>query len=211
MVNSKSDIYDVKIWFELWSKAGATPSYIVENRLEYISNFNRFLNCLDNYFFNKVSDFIIGIIFLIGVIYLVFLVNQKKIKKFKTKNTKLIYLFVFLFFLEWLFNHPTLRYGGYHIIALLFFIPASLYMVMYKITFKNFIKKFNVIFIIILIIFSFRNISRLNKEYKLYNYNPIKNPNYNFVGGDKKFHMRYNDHIKSNLNNYLTKKYFGKK
>ena len=84
-------------------------------------------------------------------------------------------------------------------------------MVMYKITFKNFIKKFNVIFIIILIIFSFRNISRLNKEYKLYNYNPIKNPNYNFVGGDKKFHMRYNDHIKSNLNNYLTKKYFGKK
>ena len=54
-------------------QAGATPSYIVENRLEYISNFNWFLNWLDNYFFNKVSDFIIEIIFLIGVIYLVFL------------------------------------------------------------------------------------------------------------------------------------------
>ena len=92
-----------------WSN---TKLYCGKSTRIYKINFNWFLNWLDNYFFNKVSDFIIGIIFLIGVIYLVFLVNQKKIKKFKTKNTKLIYLFVFLFFLEWLFNHPTLRYGG---------------------------------------------------------------------------------------------------
>ena len=33
---SKVQINDVKIWFELWSKAGATPNYIVENRIDYI-------------------------------------------------------------------------------------------------------------------------------------------------------------------------------
>ena len=32
----KDHINDVKIWFELWSKAGATPNLVVENRIEYI-------------------------------------------------------------------------------------------------------------------------------------------------------------------------------
>ena len=36
----KSAIEDVKLWFELWSKSGARPGFVVENRLEYVSNFN---------------------------------------------------------------------------------------------------------------------------------------------------------------------------
>ena len=52
-------------WYQLWSKAGATPDYRVENREIYIQNFNWLKNWIDKYFFNKVSDFIIGILFFI--------------------------------------------------------------------------------------------------------------------------------------------------
>ena len=32
---NNNEILDVKIWFELWSKAGATPNLVVENRIDY--------------------------------------------------------------------------------------------------------------------------------------------------------------------------------
>ena len=49
-----NQVSDVKIWFELWAKAGATPNYVVDDRLQYISDFNWFKNWLENYFFNKI-------------------------------------------------------------------------------------------------------------------------------------------------------------
>ena len=51
----KSAIEDVKLWFELWSKSGARPGFVVENRLEYVSNFNWLPSWINNYFFNKMS------------------------------------------------------------------------------------------------------------------------------------------------------------
>ena len=30
MVIDKQQIKDIKVWFELWSKAGASPNYIVK-------------------------------------------------------------------------------------------------------------------------------------------------------------------------------------
>ena len=107
-------INDVKIWFELWSKAGATPNYIVEDRITYINNFNWLSNWVDAYFFYKVSDFLIGLLILFVIVYLTF---KKNLNEFKLKkiNYFYLYLLIFLYFIEWFLFHPTLRYGGYHI------------------------------------------------------------------------------------------------
>ena len=65
-------INDISVWFELWSKAGASPNYIVDDRLTYISNLNWLTNWINNYFFNKVSDYLLSLIFLLLIIFIVF-------------------------------------------------------------------------------------------------------------------------------------------
>ena len=49
-------------WYELWSKAGATPNYIVENIDYYLTGLNWVPNWIDNYFFNKFSDYLFGVL-----------------------------------------------------------------------------------------------------------------------------------------------------
>ena len=66
--------------YQLWSKAGKTPNFQVSNFDLYLDNFNWVSNWVNLYFFNKVSDFILGLILLIGIIYLMFKNNIKKIK-----------------------------------------------------------------------------------------------------------------------------------
>ena len=51
--------------YELWSKGGLTPLGKVSNPDEYILGFNWVSNWLDVYFFNKVSVFIFGLLFVI--------------------------------------------------------------------------------------------------------------------------------------------------
>ncbi len=202
-------ILDVKIWFELWSKAGATPHLIVENRLEYISNLNWLSTWFQEYFFNKVSDYILGLFVLSIIVFLSF--NKKlyfKDKEFNY-NYKLVYFFLIICFFEWFLKHPTLRYGGYHILALLIFIPISLFLGKLDIDRKKFIKKSFVLIIIGLLIFLTRNFTRLNKEISIYSYKPFTNPNYKFIGGDKDFYFRYNDIINQNYLNYKKIKIFG--
>ena len=57
---NKELIQETKVWFELWAKSGARPNFVVENRVEYISDFNWLSSWTQNYFFNKVSDFLLG-------------------------------------------------------------------------------------------------------------------------------------------------------
>ena len=59
-------------WFELWSKAGATPNYVIENKNYNIDKFNWVSNWINEYFFNKVFDFILGILALSIIIYFTF-------------------------------------------------------------------------------------------------------------------------------------------
>ena len=120
---SKQEVSDVRVWYELWSKAGATPNYVVENRIDYISNFNWFVNWVNNYFFNKFSDYLLSLI-VIGIIIFSFFKfgNGLKINDQKRKY-KILYGYIIFFTAEWFFNHPALRYGGYHLFALLIFIP----------------------------------------------------------------------------------------
>ena len=113
--------------YELWSKGGQTPNSLVSNPSEYIQGFYWVKNWINIYFFNKVSDFILGLTLLIIIVSLFFKEQffKKKIKK-NNNYIYLIYLILIILLIEWFLNHPALRYGGYCIIALLFFIPVCL-------------------------------------------------------------------------------------
>ena len=66
---SKKEVEDVRIWYELWAKGGATPNSVVDERINYITNFNWLSNWLEVYFFNKVTDYFLGIFVLSTIIY----------------------------------------------------------------------------------------------------------------------------------------------
>ena len=206
----KELVYQTKVWFELWSKAGANPNFVINDRLEYISGLNWLSNWTQNYFFNKVLDFLAGIIFLILVIFLFFF-TRKKNNNFFNNNIFFIYALIILLFLEWFFKHPTLRYGGYHLIALLIFIPISMRLSILKIDYKKFLKRSAIIVSITLVVFFARNFHRLEKENSLYGFNPILNTNYQFIGGNEDFYYRYNTFISNNIINFETINVIGKK
>ena len=96
----------------------------------------------------------------------------------KINNYLLLYSIVLILFFEWFYNHPALRYGGYNLIAIIFFLPVSIYLSC-KVYDTKKLKSFIYIFIILTIcIFLGRNINRIHNEYILYGYNPIKEPFY---------------------------------
>lgn len=164
-------------WYQQWSKAGATPHFRVENPEIYIKNLNWLPNWIDFYFFNKVSDYLAGLIFLVILFFFFFQKNfNAQISKRKFWS---IYLILLILFFEWFLFHPALRYGGYHLIALLIFIPFSIYYEnLFVINDKN-IKRLKAFIILIFFIFFMRNVDRIYKEHKIYNYNFLKYPSYN--------------------------------
>ena len=115
----------MKTWYELWSKAGASPTYRIDNVEFYLSGLNWVPNWVQNHFFNKISDFLLSL-FLIVIISSIFLIKFKKINLTK-KNFYLFYGVILLLLFEWFLNHPALRYGGFTLIALSIFIPLSIF------------------------------------------------------------------------------------
>ncbi|AFS47839.1 hypothetical protein HIMB5_00010910 [alpha proteobacterium HIMB5] len=172
----QSEVNLMNDWYEQWSKAGAGPNFRVENPDQYIQNFNWLSNWINKYFFTKVSDFIIGISFMIMILFFLFYSNKKQNIKYYT-GEKFIFIILIILFIEWFYNHPSLRYGGYSLICLLFFLPAS-YLLGTKLPNGNIqLKTYTLIFLTLFIFFS-RNIDRIIKENKKYNYNPFENTNY---------------------------------
>ena len=172
------EVDDMNNWYELWAKGGAAPNFRIDNPDTYIQKFNWVSNWIDIYFFNKVSDYFLGLFLLIFIFFLFFFNKKKLIFKEKRKYL-ILYFIVCLLIYEWFYNHPSLRYGGYHLFALLFFIPFSLFMEKRIIYNKNLIKKINTLFIIVILIFVSRNVMRIYKEIKIYNFNFLKNSSYN--------------------------------
>ncbi len=172
----KKEVIEMKTWYELWSKAGASPTYRVDDVESYLSGLNWFPNWLQNHFFNKISDFLLSL-FLIVIISSIFLVNLKKIRS-KKNNFYLFYFAIVLLLVEWFLNHPALRYGGFTLIGLSIFVPLSIF-IEGKLNLTSKIKK-KITFLIFVSfsIFLFKNIDRILKETKKYNYNPLINAHY---------------------------------
>jgi hypothetical protein len=205
----KKEVDEVKIWYELWSKAGASPNYIVEDRIFYIKNLNWINNWMKNYFFNKVSDYFI-VLLLISLINL-FIFKSKKYHKVNDRIYYLPYFFILICLFEWFFNHPTLRYGGYHLFALLIFLPLSFKLEKFSISWKKYLRKCMILIFITSSIFVYKNFLRLYQENNKYDYNVFKNPNYKFIGGDKNFYYRYQKKLNDKNFNYEYKNIFFKK
>ena len=218
---SLEDVLRMKIHYENWSKAGATPIFRVDNVEEYISNLNWISGWIERYFFNKMSDYLLGLALLSIIFYSLFYSKKKKYQK--KENLNLLYFALVLLFLEWFYNHPSLRYGGYYIIAILIFIPLSIKLSNFK-NDKKYIK--NKIFIILFItisIFLYRNLDRIIQEKRIYEYSPLLNVYY-YV--DENHHFRverefknvkkfYNDCTKLNVsckneNKLVAQKKFGR-
>ena len=174
-----SEVEQMNLWYQQWAKAGASPNYRIENPEIYTKNFNWVNNWFNQYFFNKVLDFLVGLVFLSLVVFVIF--YSKNNQKIKKPKYLLIYSILIILTFEWFYLIPALRYGGYHLIALLFFIPLSLYLTKYLMDLQLIKKK--VYFLILLTIFIFlsRNISRLSQEYDVYNYNIFNNAYYRSV------------------------------
>jgi len=175
-----SEVELLNNWYQQWAKGGASPNHRVENPLLYIQNFNWVKNWFDVYFFNKVSDYLLGLLFLSLIVFLTFF--PKKIKKITKPKFIFIYLILILLICEWFYFHPALRYGGYHLIALLIFIPLSIFLSKYIQNINFFKKKVYVLIILTIFIFFMRNINRLVNEHELYNYNILDNSYYRSEG-----------------------------
>ncbi len=172
----KKEVIEMKTWYELWSKAGASPTYRVDDVEFYLSGLNWFPNWVQNHFFNKISDFILSLL-LIVIISSIFLIKFQKIK-LRKKNFYLFYTVLLILLLEWFLNHPALRYGGFTLIALSIFIPLSLFIEnRLNLNFKL-KKKITSLIFISFTIFLFKNIDRIFKESDKYNYNPLINAHY---------------------------------
>ncbi len=170
-----AEVQKMNDWYELWSKGGATPNFRVENPQEYIKGFNWVNHWIDIYFFNKVSDFILGTVLLISIFLFFFRKNFFNKKLIKINNhVYLVYLLIFFLGIEWFYNHPALRYGGYHILALLLFIPISIKLNSSKVDLKKYTKISFILISITIFIFISRNINRVINEVEFYGYQPIK-------------------------------------
>lgn len=166
-------------WYELWSKGGAAPNFGVPNPYEYIQNFNWIKNWINIYFFNRVSDFLLGLFFLILCSYFILNKNNKTYKK--KINTKYfgIYLLIIFLFIAWFFKHPALRYGGYHLVALLCFIPFSFFLEKNLKLEKKIISRIVFFILLISIIFILRNVYRIYNQSIKYNYSPFLYSSFN--------------------------------
>ena len=163
-----TQVQQMNDWYELWSKGGAAPNFRIDNPETYIKNFNWVSNWIDIYFFNKVSDFILGIILLISIF--LFFFRKSFFKKTiinADHHVYLVYLLIFVLGIEWFYNHPALRYGGYHIIALLIFIPLAVKLSSSQIDLKKYTKVAIVLVSITTIIFISRNINRIVNEVEI--------------------------------------------
>lgn len=204
----KFEVESVKIWYEFWAKGGATPNFVLDNRVDYIKNFNWIQNWIDIYFFNKMSDYLLSIILLAFVFYYSFF--SKKTSNPQKRKYFIFLLFIIFYLLEWFLFHPSLRYGGYHLFILLIAIPLVMKIEKFELSWISFKKKAIIFIMISTLIFFGRNVLRLNKEFNAYNYNIFENMNYKFIGGDKDY-FRYEKMINDKKFNHEYKYFLGKK
>jgi hypothetical protein len=182
------EVNSMNLWYEQWSKAGAAPNFRIDNPDIYIQKLNWLSNWINLYFFNKVLDLILSLFFLLIIFYLVFKNYNSNISSKIKKNYFYLFFLLIILFCEWFFKHPALRYGGYHLFAILFFL-VFIFFLQEKIVLNK--SKIFTWFTLILTIFVVRNSLRINKEVTQYQLN-INNVSYNKVFKNKNIFKRIN-------------------
>lgn len=178
----KKEVKTMKTHYEWWSKAGGGPGYKSKIKKEiYVKDFNWIKNWIDRYFFNKVLDTLLGIIFICVLILFIFKLNSQNIKKNKLNYKQLLIALIFpiIFLIEWFLNHPAMRYGGYVLIGLPLFLITSFMLQTLDINRNKLIKITGIFVTISLLLFFSRNVIRLNKEVKFYKYDIFHSPYFN--------------------------------
>ena len=194
-----SEVNHMNNWYEQWSKAGAGPNFRVENPQIYIQKFNWLNHWFEYYFFNKVSDFLLGIFFVVLVFIIAFFSKNKK-KPEKDYFYFDYYVILLILFTEWFYNHPALRYGGYSLIALMVFYPLSHILQIFRNSQKKIKKTVIVLLSITTFIFTARNIDRLFDERAVYNYKPEINIFYKVDKNHFRVEKEFNKLIKDYKN-----------
>ena len=90
---------------------------------------------------------------------------------------------ILFFTLEWFYNHPALRYGGYTLIALLVFIPISIYLSKFIYNSNKLKKKLIFLFLLTSFIYMVKNYNRILFEVEKYNFEPLTKP-YFYINSD---------------------------
>lgn len=77
----EKEVDRMNLHYEWWSKAGGGPNYSHDmDQEKYVKNFNWLENWIDKHFFNKVSDTLLGTLFICFLIYILFRSKKKKSK-----------------------------------------------------------------------------------------------------------------------------------
>ena len=163
---SKKHVAHMNNWYHQWSKAGAGVNYRVKDPENYVKGLNWVSNWYDRYFEYKGNETLKAML-VFSIIILFFFRGPNK-KSANKKNKKIILsLFIptLILSLEWFFNHPAFRYGGYYLLCIIWFIPLSIYLSNKKFLLLK--KKKIIISLIIfsLIAFNARNIKRIDDEF----------------------------------------------
>lgn len=185
------DLKQLSLWLEFWAKAGAGPGFQMPDQKNYIINFNWIGNWYKKYFLIKALDQIGIYIFSIILCFICLYKKNFFFTKidFKEKKKYLYFLIIlFLIFYIWLIKHPTLRYGGYSTLILLFTFLLYFSLVNnFNNNFKLNFKKIIIVFLIVVVIFNIRNFHRIQKEFLRDDYFKFVNfPFYSFVSADYK-------------------------
>ena len=133
------DVIEYSIWYEVWAKSLAGAGYRVENYQDLINNFDWLKIWINKYFFNKVTDNLFLLIFIIFVLIITIRPKNKKIVSAFNLNIFFCLSLLVLILLIWFLKFPQLRYGGYSVIFLIFASSIAIY---YS-QFSNISKKYN--------------------------------------------------------------------
>ena len=99
----------LSLLLEQWAKAGAGPTFRVNDVSEYVKNFNWVSNWIDKYFLIKFLD---QIAILIATIFLTFFLFKKiKLKKFSL-NKKIFYFYLIVVIIFYFQNIQLLDMEG---------------------------------------------------------------------------------------------------
>ena len=160
----------MNLHYETWSKSLSGAGYSLENKETLLDNFQWINIWLKNYFFNKVSDYLLLILFIFVIFYFSFRNNftERKDNFISNKDFIFVYTGLLIIFFIWFFNFPTLRYAGYSIVYLVLILPFLILMFRKKkFNFKNNNLSFKILLTLVIVIFNFKNIDRILHEVRI--------------------------------------------